>query len=55
MYNNLFSQNTTFNFIIKERGSGKAYGILKKIVKNKTKDLTKYKNFTQDGGTPHVL
>ena len=40
-YNNLFSRNAMFNFIIGERGVGKTYGILKKAVKDfiKTKDI----------------
>ena len=40
-YNNLFSRNAMFNFIIGERGVGKTYGILKKVVKDfiKTKDI----------------
>ena len=40
-YNNLFSRNAMFNFIIGERGVGKTYGILKKVVKDfiKTKDV----------------
>ena len=33
-YNNLFSRNALFNFIIGERGVGKTYGILKKAVKD---------------------
>ena len=29
-YNNLFNQNTIFNFIIKERGTGKAHELKKR-------------------------
>ena len=37
-YNNLFSQNTIFNFIIVERGTGKNYGLNKrKEVKERSK------------------
>lgn len=38
-YNNLFSRQALFNFIIGERGVGKTYGILKKVVKDFTKAL----------------
>lgn len=37
-YNN-FNQNTIFNFIILERGSGKNYRILEKAAKKKQKYL----------------
>jgi hypothetical protein len=37
-YNDLFSRNALFNFIIGERGVGKTYGILKKVVKDFIKD-----------------
>ena len=37
-YNNLFSRNALFNFIIGERGVGKTYGILKKAVKDYIKN-----------------
>ena len=33
-YNDLFSYNAMFNFVIGERGVGKTYGILKKCVKD---------------------
>lgn len=38
-YNNLFSYNAMFNFIIGERGVGKTYGILKKCMKDFIKTM----------------
>ncbi len=41
-YNNLFSRNALFNFIIGERGVGKTYGILKKCVKDFIKNKSQF-------------
>ena len=53
-YNYKFNQNSILNFVIKERGAGKAYAILKKT----TKDIPiKHDPATNEilEGTPHVL
>ena len=48
-YNNLFSHNALFNFIIGERGVGKTYGIMKKAIKDFIKTMNDKVEYDESG------